>query len=318
MRKLPGLFTVVAAVAVLAGVNAASATPPTGQFSFKELGRAQQVADGNLEVPSGRDLVSSTYTLAPGADTGWQTAPGHAALAVTKGVLGVQQSEGCASRDLSAGNTLVVSPGQLRLHNARKEPVELLATFTGLPTGGPTPLVDGPSDPAPACAGFAATVALPTGVSAANSARGTIPAYTAAHQGPGHEGHAAANDPYAPTILHVEAGKDAFMTTFRLEPGFNSGWFVHTAHTQVITKGTWAFYEGRDGKCQKVEEYHAGEAWAHNPHPHMGAVVGNEPVELTVFGFNLKHGEPMPVLGSNPDHFDFSTPPPSECPTQLR
>ena len=43
MRKLPGLFTVFAGVAVLATVNVASATPPSGQFSSTEYGRAQQV-----------------------------------------------------------------------------------------------------------------------------------------------------------------------------------------------------------------------------------------------------------------------------------
>jgi hypothetical protein len=86
----------------------------------------------------------------------------------------------------------------------------------------------------------------------------------------------------------------------------------------IITKGVWAFYEARDGKCQKVEEYRAGDAWVHSVHRHLGAVEGNEPVELTLFGFNLRHGDPMPVLDSNADHFDFSHAPPSECPTQLR
>lgn len=79
-----------------------------------------------------------------------------------------------------------------------------------------------------------------------------------------------------------------------------------------------SFYEGREGKCEKVEEYRAGDAWVHSVHRHLGAVQGNEPAEITLFGFNLKHGEPMPALDSNPDHFDFSQAPPSDCPTQLR
>ena len=37
-----------------------------------------------------------------------------------------------------------------------------------------------------------------------------------------------------------------------------------------------------------------------------------------VVGFNLKHGEPLPVLDSNTDHLDFSHAPPADCPTQLR
>ena len=77
-------------------------------------------------------------------------------------------------------------------------------------------------------------------------------------------------------------------------------------------------FEARDGKCEKVEEYRAGDAWVHPVHRHMGAVQGNEPVEITVFGFNMNHGDPKPVLGSQPDHLDFFHAPPSECPTQLR
>lgn len=59
-------------MAVLAGVNATSVTTPTGVFSSTECGRAQQIADADADVAvaSGRDVVSSTYTLASGADTG--------------------------------------------------------------------------------------------------------------------------------------------------------------------------------------------------------------------------------------------------------
>jgi len=324
MRKLPGLIMSSMALAVLAGVDAgglsqASATPPTGQFTFTEHGRAQQADSGTVVAPSGYDIVSSGYSVAPGGDTGWRTGPGSTVVAVTKGVLTVQQAEGCSSRDLAAGNALPLPAGKFRLHNAAGEPVELLATFTNLPDGGPAPLVDGPTVPAPACDGFAAA-AVPTGLSASNSVRGTIPGYASApsHGDHGDHGGGEATDPSGATVLSVEAGKDAFMGTYRLEPGFSTGWFVHTAHLVVITKGTWAFYEARDGKCQKVEEYRAGDAWAHGPHPHLGSVEGDEAVELTIFGFNLEHGESAPVFGANTDHLDFSTPPPSECPTTLR
>ena len=40
MRKLLGLFSVCALVGVAAGVNGAGATPPSGQFSSTEYGRA--------------------------------------------------------------------------------------------------------------------------------------------------------------------------------------------------------------------------------------------------------------------------------------
>src|SRR4051794_6844293 len=190
MRKLPGLTIIVAAVALLASANVAYATPPSGQFSSSEYGRAQQVDNGKVVVPTGHDVDSSTYSLAPGADTGWRTGPGTTALAVTKGTLKVEQAEGCASRDLATGKATVLPPGQFRLHNAGQEAVELLANFTSLPHGGGTPLVDGPPEPAPACAGFAAA-AVPTGVSVAKSFRGDPSPYF--RQAPtAHEGHGGA------------------------------------------------------------------------------------------------------------------------------
>lgn len=314
MRKLLGLFSVCALVGVAAGVNGAGATPPSGQSSEKEYGRAQQVDNAKLVASSNYDVESSTYTVAPGGDTGWRTGPGTTVLAVTKGALRVDQAEGCASRDVSAGKSVVLSPGQFRLHNAGQEPVELLASFTDLPIGGGSPLMDGPTGPAPSCAGFAAA-AVPNGVSAAKSFRGDVSPYFRQ----AHAQHAGSSGNGYPTKeLSIQAGKDMFMGTFTLQPGFSTGWFTHTGHVAIITKGTWAFFEARDGKCQKVEEYRAGDAWVHDVHHHLGAVQGNEPVEITLFGFNMRHGEPAPVLGSQPDHFDFAQPPPSECPGQLR
>jgi quercetin dioxygenase-like cupin family protein len=312
MRKLLGLFSVCALVGVAAGVNGAGATPPSGQYSATEYGRAQQVENGKVVASSGYDVQSTTYTLASGGDTGWRTGPGTTALAVTKGALKVQQAEGCASRDLPAGNALVLPPGKFRLTNAGQEPVELLANFTGLPSGGGAPL-DGSAESAPDCAGFAAA-AVATGLSATKSFRGDPSAYYRQ----AHAGHGGGDAYGASSELPVEAGKDAFMITLVLQPGFSTGWFAHTPHVAILTKGAWAFYEASDGKCEKVEEYHAGDAWIHPVHRHLGAVQGNEPAEITLFGFNMKHGEPAPVFGSQPDHFDFFHAPPSECPTQLR
>jgi quercetin dioxygenase-like cupin family protein len=314
MRKLLGLFSVCALVGVAAGVNGAGATPPSGEFSTTEYGRAQQIENGKVVASSGHDVESSTYSLAPGGDTGWRTGPGTTALAVTKGALKVEQAEGCASRDLAAGSALVLPPGKFRLQNAGQQPVELLANFTGLPSGGGAPLA-GAAESTPACAGFAAA-AVANGLSTSKSFRGDPSAYYRQ----AHTGHGG-GDAYggsASSELPIEAGKDAFMITLVLKPGFSTGWFTHTPHVAILTKGTWAFYEARDGKCEKVEEYHAGEAWIHPVHRHLGAVQGNEPAEITLFGFNMKHGEPAPVFGSQPDHFDFSQAPPSECPTQLR
>lgn len=311
MRKLLGLFSVCALVGVAAGVNGAGATPPSGQAEVTEYGRAQQAEAGTVVASSGYDVQTTTYTLAPGGDTGWRTGPGSTALAVTKGTLKIEQAEGCASRDLAAGRALVLPAGKFRLQNTGGEPVELLANFTNLPSGG-EPALEGPAESAPGCAGFAAA-AVANGLSATKSFRGDPTAYYRQ----AHAEHGGA-DGYASSEVPVEAGKDAVMMTFALQPGFSTGWFAHTPHVAIITKGTWAFYEARDGKCQKVEEYRPGDAWVHPVHRHLGAVQGNEPVEITVFGFNMNHGEPKPVLGSQPDHLDFFHAPPSECPTQLR
>src|SRR2546423_3365978 len=219
MRKLLGLFSVCALVGVAAGVNGAGATPPSGQFSATEYGRAQQVENAKVVGVTGHDVESSTYTLAPGGDTGWRTGPGTTALAVTKGVLKVDQAEGCASRDLSAGSALVLSAGTFRLHNAGQEPVELLANFTGL-SGGGTPLVDGPTDPAPACTGFAAA-AVANGIAPAKSFRGDVtPYFRQAHAG---HGGGTANDAYPTKELAVHAGQDAVLSTFELQPRLITG-----------------------------------------------------------------------------------------------
>ena len=170
MRKLPGLFTVFAAVAVLATVNAASATPPTGQFSATDHGRAQQAANATLTIPPA-EHVSSNYTIAPGGDTGWRTGTGDSVIAVFKGTLAVEQAQDCAGQDVAAGKAVVVPAGKFRLHNAGNQPAEFSGVFFNLPVGGPNPLVEGQAEPAPACAGFSATAAAPDRNGAQDRAR---------------------------------------------------------------------------------------------------------------------------------------------------
>jgi quercetin dioxygenase-like cupin family protein len=306
MRKLPGLSTVFGAVAVLATVNAASATPPTGQFSYTEHGRVQQAVNATVTIPAA-DNVSSSYTIAPGGDTGWRTGSGDSVLAVTKGALAVDQAQGCASQDVAAGKAVVVPAGKFRLRNHGSQPAEFSGVFFNLPAGGPGPLVEGSAESAPACSGVSPAAVAPNGVSMADSARGATDPYLHGAQGHGVDAHG--------TVVHsLDAGKDMFVGTYTLEPGFSTGWIVHTDELVILTKGKVAIWEARDGKCAKVEEYSAGQAWAHKPHRHMGVNEGTESVVARVIGFNMKHGDPMPIFGSNPDHFDFTQLPPSDCP----
>lgn len=307
MHKLLRLSTIVAAVGVLAGVNAASATPPTGQFSATDHGRAQQAADATVTIPAA-DNVSSNYTIAPGGDTGWRTSTGDSVIAVFKGALAVEQAQDCAGQDVAAGKAVVIPAGKFRLHNTGKQPAGFSGVFFNLPVGGPNPLVEGQAEPAPACAGFSAAAAGPSGVSAADSARGTTGTYDVQGQGVGGADTSA-------TVVHsLEAGKDLFVVTYTFEPGAATGWLVHTDELAILTEGKIAIWEGRDGKCVKAEEYTAGQAWAHKPHRHLGTVEGNETAVLRIVGFNMKHGEPLPVVGSSMDHVDFSQAPPADCP----
>jgi quercetin dioxygenase-like cupin family protein len=314
MRKRPGLFVVLTASAVLIGVavgglSPASATPPTGQFSATDHGRVQQATSATVTIPPA-DNVSSNYVIAPGGDTGWRTSPGDSVIAVFKGALALEQAQGCSSQELAAGKAVVIPAGKFRLHNAGNQPAEISGVFFNLRVGGPSPLVEGQVDPAPACAGFSAAAVGPTGISAADSARGTTGTgiYTI-------HGHGVGGADAAGTVVHsLEAGKDLFVVTYTFEPGASTGWLVHTDEMAILTKGTIAIWEGHDGKCEKAEEYHAGQAWAHKPHKHMGVNESNETAVVRIIGFNMKHGQPMPVVGSNMDHIDFSQAPPADCP----
>lgn len=63
------------------------------------------------------------------------------------------------------------------------------------------------------------------------------------------------------------------------------------------------------------EEYKAGQAWFHsNPHNQLGNDEGTEPTELTIVFFNVRHGDPLPVVGNQADPTDFSKAPPASCP----
>lgn len=309
MRKVPRLFTVFAAVAVLTTVNSASATPPTGQFSATDHGRAVQAANATVTIPPA-DNLSANYTVAPGGDTGWRTSSGDSVIAVFKGALAVEQAQGCAGQEVVAGKAVVVPAGKFRLHNTAGQPAEFSGVFFNLAVGGPSPLVEGQAEPAPACGGFSAA-ASPSGVTAADPARGVTGAY-AVH---GQSAHGVGGTDTSAAVVHnLVAGKDLFVVTYRFEPGAATGWLVHTDEMAILTQGRIAIWEGRDGKCVKAEEYHAGQAWAHKPHRHLGTVEGSEPAVLRIIGFNMKHGQPLPVIGSSMDHVDFSQAPPADCP----
>ena len=304
MRKLPGLFTVFTAVALAATVNAASATPPTGQFSATDHGRAQQAASTDITIPPAGN-ISANYTIAPGGDTGWRTSTGDSVIGVFKGTVAVEQAQGCAKQEVAAGKSVVIPTGKFRLHNAGSSPAEFSGVFFNLPAGA-DPLAGGQAGPAPECSGFSAAAA-PGGVT------GDVPAWGVTGYDVNGKGVGGADA--SGTVVHsLVAGKDMFVVTYTFEPGAATGWLSHTEELAILTKGKISIWEGHDGKCEKAEEYVAGQAWAHHPHRHMGVVEGNETAVLRIIGFNMKHGEPLPGVGSSMDHVDFTQAPPLECP----
>lgn len=307
MRNHVPVFASAIVAAAACSMAAAFASPPSGQFSFKDHARGQFAEQATLATPAGKDVVVSSYTLAPGADSGWRTQPGPAVLAVTKGKLTLHSAEGCATKEYPAGQAAVVPAGRYLLHNTGSEPLEFSGTFANL-TPGPKPLADGLGEAAPAnCEGMAGYAAgRPSGASVADYVRGGLvnpDAY-------GHTAHAGTAD-----AIKIEAGKDVAVSSYKTEPGFSLGWTSHVPTIVVVTSGTATYYEGHDGKCVKTSSYTVGQGYVHNSrHTHMYVNEGNEPNEVTVVWFNIRHGDPLPVVGSAADALDFSPLPPTDCP----
>jgi quercetin dioxygenase-like cupin family protein len=301
--RVRGYRVVAALLTTMVWANPALASPPSGMFTFEELARAQAVEGGTVNLPGATDLVSASYTVPPGATSGWRTGPGETVLAVTSGVITVVQADGCRETDYKSGEAVVLPTGQFMVGNGGEGSAGFAGVFFNLPPGGPAPLVDGATEEDPA--GCAKGGGAAAGLSISNLVRGTAPAQAYHHDATVH----AAGDGIA-----VEAGGDVLVTLFHLEPGFSTGWFKHTEQVVVVTRGTLTFYEGRDGKCVKADEYRAGQAYHHAPHDHMAVNEGDETVALTAVNFNLPHGSAYPVVGSQGEANDFTPAPPADCP----
>ena len=71
MRKLTlSLCALVATVSL--GVTVADASPPSGQLSWTDHGRAEVTEPGSVGTPAGSGTFIGTWTFAPGAATGWK------------------------------------------------------------------------------------------------------------------------------------------------------------------------------------------------------------------------------------------------------
>jgi hypothetical protein len=293
--------SIVAAVALLTSVlsiSVAFATPPTGEIQFKDLARAQAVEGASVPINPGTALVSGSYSVAPGGETGWRQLPGTAILAVTKGKLMLHRAEGCTAKEYALGQAAVVPAGTSMVGNSGKEPLEFFAFFFDQAPGGPKPLTEGPTAATPAnCTGVMAAAA-PSGVSLTTPEVGTMV--------PGMFGNGA--------TLDIQAGKDVYASYLDISPGWSSGWISHRPAVNIVSGGELSYVMARDGKCDDSEAYHTGQAFYHPAHRHMAYNKGKEHVLLTTMYFDLPHDTPLPVIGNSITAVDFTQAPPADCP----
>lgn len=307
MRRFP-IFAAVTAVTAAVTITGASASPPTGMFSYKDHARGESADGGQARFTAGTDASSALYTVAAGAGSGWRTQPGTSVLAVTKGTMTVLDAHGCTTKEYPAGKAAVLPAGQYQVGNAASVPLEFAGFFLSLPSHGPKPLVEGAAEAGPPdCSRFAAAAAGDQGVSLADLGRGTF----VAEDGYSHH--------HAPGTVDVMAGKDVGVSTYRFEPGFATGWHTHYGPSiAIVLRGTWAYYEGHDGKCVPAGRYTPGQAYTAIPyagHRHLAAVEGDEPVELIAMFLNMPRTYAgVPVFGQQLDGNDFGPAPPADCP----
>ncbi len=299
MRRTSIVATVVVFATALS-MAVAFATPPTGDVKFRDVTRAQAVDSATVVIHPGNALVSGSYSVAPGGETGWRQLPGATILSVNKGKLTLHGGEGCGAKEYMAGQAAVVPAGTYMVHNAGSEPLEFFGFFFDQVPGAPKPLAEGPTEGAPANCTGALAAGAPSGVSLTEPALGTLV--------PGMYKYGDH------TVLNIEAGKDVYASWLDIAPGWSSGWLSHRPAANIVQSGELSYVEARDGKCDESEVYHAGEAFYHPAHRHMAFNKGNEHVILWTMYFNLPHETPLPVIGNTITAVDFTQAPPADCP----
>lgn len=298
MRRSSVVATVALFTSVLS-VSVAFATPPTGEVQFKDLARAQAVEGASVPINPGTSLVSGSYSIAPGGETGWRQLPGPAILAVTKGKMTVHRADGCSAKDYAVEQASVVPAGTYMVGNSGNEPLEFFGVFFDQSADGPKPLAEGPTAAAPAnCDGVKAAAAAPSGVSLTTPEIGTMV--------PGMFGNGA--------TLDIQAGKDVYASYLDISPGWSSGWISHRPAVNIVSGGELSYVMAHDGKCDTSEKYHTGQAFYHPAHRHMAYNEGKDHVLLTTMYFDLPHEAPAPVIGNTITAVDFTQAPPADCP----
>lgn len=299
MRRIAFAASVVLLASVVS-VASAVATPPSGELTWEDYARAQVVEGASVPITGGSTLVRGSYSVAPGGDTGWRRLPGTTVLAVTEGTLMLHGGEGCAAKEYATGQAGVIPGGVYQVHNAGSEPLDFFGIFFEQPAGASRPLIEGPTEAAPAgCSGAKGTGVPPSGVSVATSAAGL---FVSSHYS-------------RDATLEIEAGTDMFATRYDASPEWSSGWFAHYPAVNIMEAGELTYVEAKDGKCDDSERYRAPDSFYHPRHRHIAANYGKEHVLITTMYFNLPHGESLPgPAGNQLTAADFSQAPPADCP----
>ena len=301
-------FALLITATVIAGfTTTAGALVPVG-VTWDDHARAQATEAATLSASPGREFVIASYTLAPGADSGWRNNDGPTVLAVTSGTLVLHTAAGCASKEYPAGQAAIVPAGRHRLSNSGEEPLAFTGAFLGGAADEITPFLDAGEAPAPAgCPGATGDrlQTAPSPASLVRSSRGTFVGPDAF----GHSDHA-----YHAGGVQVEAGKDVYVVSIDGMPGGTGGWMIHKSAIGIIIKGTLTYYEGHDGHCVKTQ-FHAGQAYVHaSPVTHLPVNEGPEPLSTIYIFFNLPHNaHPTPVAGNLTDAIDITPLPPADC-----
>jgi len=221
-------FAVLGAMLALAvSAGSALATPPSGVTSAPILARGTNQTPQLLSAVANRDIVTTQFTFAPGATSGWHTHSGATTVVVTSGVLSYWRTPDCIKRTLEAGDSVnlsdaVISPGGgTGLDLARNEgtvPVTVMVTAVNMPVGSNELLTPVSSTP---CAAAPQEFAPAGTITATAIARGTLASALS---------------------IDVAASTDILNQTITIAPGGSTGWHGHTGTTMVVVSaGTGTF-----------------------------------------------------------------------------
>ncbi|HUR48141.1 MAG TPA: amidase family protein [Acidimicrobiales bacterium] len=110
--------------------------------------------------------------------------------------------------------------------------------------------------------------------------------------------------------VEFKPGTETVVVKITLEPGASTGWHSHQDGGMfIVNKGVLSNY-GLNGPTCKATTISAGAAYFVPPHSHHGHLVrneGKEPLELTVYWFNVPPGAPTVIKAERP----------SACPADL-